>query len=173
MVSTANAAYVISVVDAGTGLSVGTANPGDTLHLALQMTGTDPVDSFGVGVQATPGVLHYPDVYTLAPNNPGLFVTGGANDFSVPPYFSALTEVANTFWNGTGRFIAFDVMVDPNAPTNSTADVVPVVDFFNAGFDNVDVTAGTPFVLTIVPEPATLALLGIGGLLAVRRRFVA
>lgn len=156
--SSATAEYVISVVDADTGLSAATAYPGETIDLALLMTGASRFDAFGVWIEATPEALEFGD-WVLDP------IFGGWCKFGCQgPYIDGLTETGNTYW------ATVEVRVDLAAPVDSAIAIVPLVDFFAYGFDDVDVSPGTPFELTVVPEPTALAILGTGSLLAVVRR---
>ena len=99
-----------------------------------------------------------------------IFVAGGVNDFSVlgTLHFEALTDNAGVVF-GSGALIRLDVTAstEPDGGV-STIDVIP--DFFSIGFDAVPASAGETFTINVTPEPATLVLLGLGGLVARRRR---
>jgi hypothetical protein len=181
-VAQVQAGYVINVVDAETGLSgqrvevpAGTIR---TLDLVLTSDGNDRHDSFGFNLGfSQPGLLY--NSYSLASPE---YLGGGPNDFSTdatgqpivaPLHFEALTEVGGVTF-GTGRLVSLQVGVPDNflpvGVPKLDVSVFAIPDFFGNGFDLVDAVAGPALTLSIVPEPATLVLLGLGGLAAVRRR---
>jgi len=185
MTTTANAGYLVSVVDANTGLAQAELDPGALLSLGVVLS--DNSDGSGATHDGADFVVNFSrsglilNSYTWAAPP---FVTGGLNDFSQPKNnvlpmpisgitFSANTDVTGTtFPTGTvvtmnlaipGDWLPFSESVEV-----SVADGAAFNDFTNFVFPNV--VSGSPFTLRIVPEPATLALLGIGGIAALRRR---
>ncbi len=185
--SSAQAAYVLSVVDSATGLSSATLAPGDSISLDLVAVsdGDDNSNSFTLPVRFDAPGLQY-DGYEF----PGIWAT--ATDFT--PAFGFLGYVLPptilgdmTGWAATeatgaqhtsGPLVTFGLTVpadwfgrsgNPGSVTITTGDHIPGLEGINDGFDEVPSIAGAPFTLNI-PEPATLALLAIGGLAVVRRR---
>ena len=144
-----------------------TSAAGDTLHIHLNWAyditsnATDTGDQFGVVVRVSP-----------APDIPGVTSCcdlSGTNTTEA----AVLTDAAVSTTNGA--FIPVDIWI--NLPVGSnTFDII-----FNTGNRSLadgdpgkfDVT-GELFVddvsATFVPEPASLALMGLGGLAALRRR---
>jgi hypothetical protein len=185
MTTAANAGYMVSVVETGTGLQQAELLPGDSLSLDVLLDGVSDGsgqthDSVDMVVDfSKAGLILDSYSWTEPP-----FVTGGLNDFSnpdnsaLPMAISSLTLSGNTDQAGdvfgTGVLatlnltIPGDWMPTPDSVEVSVADGASLNDFTNFLFPNVSV--GSPFTLRIVPEPATLALLGIGGIAVLRRR---
>lgn len=173
----ANAELVVSIQGAN-GENKLAANPGDVVEVFLNATGpaADTYNQFGIDIFISSGltVLSY-DFVDQSPN-PNPFVVG-ANDFTTISDTLILVEVARAV-NGSPDFITppGNIMVFSFDTTGTvdgdsfTFDVDAPNAFFDFGRDSRDIVAGQTFTLNIVPEPMTLALLGIGGLVALRRR---
>lgn len=179
---TAQAGYVISVVESGTGNTVVTADPGQTVSLDVVfdgVAGVDSHDSCVFNVDFTQYGLTMGSYTWAAP-----YQTGSLTDFTTPRpapamlngpiTFNANSNAFGQIFDGGGVVVSFmlDIPVaegfeDTSVGINATGPFT-VTDFVNFRFP--DVSAGQEFTLNITPEPATLALLGIGGLVALRRR---
>jgi PEP-CTERM motif len=86
--------------------------------------------------------------------------------------FDATTRPGSTFTQGT--IVTMTLTMPTNAvPNQDSFNILAVPDTFAfQGTDFFDATAGPALHITVVPEPATLVLLGLGGLAAARRRFL-
>lgn len=187
MTTTANAGYLVQVLDGDTGLAQAELLPGDSFSLNVVL---EPVDD-GTGQThdgadfvvnfSQPGLILDSYAWATPP-----FVTGGLNDFSQPKNnvlpmpinsitFSGNTDVTgDTF--GTGPVVSMELTIEspwtgdmlPQSIEVGVADGAAFNDFTNFVFPTI--VTGSPFTLRIIPEPATLALLGIGGIAVLRRR---
>lgn len=74
---------------------------------------------------------------------------------------------------GSGNMLTMQLQMPGNAQIGETYDLVAAPrGVFNLGFDDVVVGASNTLRINVTPEPATLVLLGLGGVAAVRRRFL-
>ncbi len=169
----ANAELVVSV-QGPAGENKIAADPGDIVDLVVNLDGpgSDTFDSFFflVDMSSSLSITGYDfpqDTDDGAGGRRPVFAPGSPDDFSNPPEFEAATSFAGDK-GGPGVLVTFQVDTAGTVDGDSFAfDIVP--DFFSDGFSDRDAVAGQTFTLTI-PEPMTLALLGIGGLVALRRR---
>ena len=170
--------YVMDVVGSstnGSGLSEDSLYPGDSF-VADVVLGSDPAsqfDSFGMWVTFDVLGLKYDD-YTLGAS---AFNTRDANDFSDvittsiggDPYFSSVSRDGEVFVDGSLVALNLTIPNDPNL-VGTVYTIGTEVDFFNDTWYDVVVASGGSLAVTVIPEPMTLALLGIGGVFAIRRR---
>lgn len=125
-----------------TDYSVPNMNP-DPLHAALLLVAPHAINA---------------DSY-LAPGNPGL----------LDIHFEAGTKVAGTTF-GEGMLLTFVLEVPTGYPMGPVLiDAAPVL-FGLTPFDEICGVPGQTFTLEVIPEPATLALLALGGVAVLRRR---
>ena len=154
------------------------ADPGDSVDVYLNVDGpaADTYNQFGLDIFITPGLTAVGYAFVDQSPNPNPF--GGANDFTdITDGANLIVEVARAV-NGSPDFVTppgnimvftFDTTGTVDGDTFAF-DVDAPNAFFDFGRDSRDVLAGQTFTLNIIPEPMTLALLGVGGLVALRRR---
>ncbi len=151
-----------------TGNSSITVAPGEEFSVWVNITGDAGFESesFGLDLAARGLALDYRG-YSLPPP---VFITGGVNDFSdlTSLHFEALTDNAGEVFS-SGPLVKLDLTAssDPGGGV-STVDVID--GFFNCGFSGCNVISGETFTVNVTPEPATLLLLSLGGVAALRRR---
>ncbi len=167
LASQARAEFVISVQDApGTGNSSVTVAPGQdfSVFVNLASDSAEEFESFGFDLAMSGLPLGRRSYELSAPP----FVTGGVNDFSDigTLHFEGLADNAGDVF-GDGALVTLNLTAGTDAGT-TTIDALP--DFLAAGFFTFDSVAGQQFTVNVTPEPATLMLLGIGGVAALRRR---
>lgn len=180
--SSAQADYVMSIVDAGAGGNALEVLPGDAFSLDVSLA-SDAQDFHLAGtfaVQFSAPGLNYLNYTWGAP-----YVSGG-DDLSAP-HLSALPlepwagtqALFSNFLNAgqfeSGTIITMDMSVPLDFPTRSVVRIDPFIDEaqemgFTPDGSSFIPTTGQGFTLTVIPEPATLLLLGIGGVVAMRRR---
>lgn len=159
----ARADYVFSIVDHQAGLPHSIVERGDSFSLDFVLSGDadDELDCFRMPVLFSQDGLLY-DWYALAEPP---FVTGGVFDFSAPPNrFEALTEESGTFGSGALLELGLSVPLD-FVPTEVRIDAGLEPPCFDCPW-----VLAEPFILTVVPEPATLTLFGAGIATYLRRR---
>lgn len=191
--SNARADYLMTLVDSSTGLSSVDVLPGANTSVDLILTSDagDVHDSNGFFVTASRGDLLLnswawsstefntgsPDDFTVMSGQPG---SGGALLAALPlpinndVNFAALTHTSGVTF-GTGTLISFELGVPASfaVPQTITLNVIPDQFFDSNTFMFPVGIAGAPFDLNVTPEPATLMLLGLGGLAVMRRRRLA
>jgi len=169
---------------------------GDEFQIAAVLSGSGPHDSaiFDVGVTGPRSLID--NKYLWGTN----YTSGSLNDFSVPKvdiatglfpaglkpvinnalyaftpsradmHFENLTNDGTTF--GAGTLVTMNLKVPADAVLGEQFVIAPFFDTFALGFDGVPTTNGSSLTVKVVPEPATLVLLGLGGMAAVRRRLL-
>jgi len=176
----ANADYVLNMT------APAQANPGQTVQVSALLAGVGPHDSFllDVGIASSAGAPNL--VYLGYLLDLTAYQTGGADDFSVPKgavdtgrlpaatpapvnvHLEAVTRSGQVFTTGT--LATIDFVIPAGAAPGQVYTFQPLADTFANGLDIVPTTNGDTATITVVPEPATLLLLGIGGMAAARRR---
>lgn len=184
----AQAAYVMSV-ESGGGSSL-SVNPGDSFSLDVVMTrdGADTFASALFAVEFDTAGLEYDSYLWNAPfdtndafldvSNPqiaaltttlavGTYVAGFGDPGTVDVLFDNAL-LAGSFSDGT--LLGLDLTVPlAFAPGSVNINVVP--DFITLnGINVITTTGGADFVLTILPEPSTMTILGIALVSLIRPR---
>ena len=189
-----HADYLMTLQDQATGLTSADVPQGGTITLDLMLASEDPTDmhdgcalliSFDqAGLDfnswdwnAIAYATGSPDDFTRMALDPA--PSGGALLGSLPApltdygiLFGANTRIGELF--GTGTVVSFELGVPSDFGLGST--MIDVVYDFFSGWPWPPYLYGTstgPFALNVTPEPATLMLLGFGGLAAMRRRRLA
>ena len=91
------------------------------------------------------------------------------NFFAIDLQLGALSEPGQVFGDGLLATVNMGIPGDGSFMLGDSALVKIVGAMVNAGAD-VQITFGAPVMVDVIPEPVTLALLGVGGLFLVRRR---
>ena len=180
------AAYMITPLSGGA--SSAEVAPGDVLDLDIVLTSDDADEHVSAifRVVFSQGGLLYQSYQWQTP-----YSTGSIDDLSVPGGGPAvphlldedvlsglgypdgvvdveLSNVTDAGAFGVGVLVTLRLLVPPDAAEQTrTIGVVP--DTFDDGLAEIPTTAGGDFTL-IIPEPATLALLGVGAVATLKRR---
>jgi hypothetical protein len=161
----------IDISPAGNGLGIDSGVHGDDLSGSIPInTGNIimPAGNNYDNVGPPPGTIYYanmPGVTIVQWNNIGTFAGGtGTGTFQIQIFDGSSGILAQYIYpdvdfGGTGSFAA-------SATIGAVADVAN--GFAQWSFNTASIQNGS--VLTILPAPGSLALLGLGGLLASRRR---
>lgn len=192
--------YVLSIVGVGPDLAPGSqfgVLPGQSFDVAAVLTGDAFVmhDSaiFDVGFTGPRDLIYNTYLWY-----PVAYATGGDDDFSIPEvdpatgliaaglkplitndlypatpartdvHFEALARPGQTFTVGT--LVTFTLKMPADAQIGEKYLIQPYPVAFVLGFDTMPTDIGSSLGVVVVPEPATLILLVLGGLAAFHRR---
>ena len=191
--SNVHADYSMTLQDQGTGLTSAAVPQGGSITLDLMLASGDPMD-----IHDGSSMLISFDQVGLEFNswdwNASAYTTGSADDYtrmgpapapsgatllgSLPAaltsygiLFGANTRIGETF--GTGAVVSFELGVPGSFAIGPVMIDVGLDGPFSDWTVNYREFGGTstgPFTLNVTPEPATLMLLGLGGLAVLRRR---
>ncbi len=153
--------FAVGGVPVGAG-EVIEVEPSDDLLVGIYVTPDEPIENMWVDFLATgpwPGPPVWPEDIVLLPPWEGCWPT---YDPDLGVY--SIGGLASELWAGPGAVAEFLVHI-PDVPVSTTLNLE--YDYAEVGAGGVDML---PLVLHVTPEPVSLGLLALGGLVALRRR---
>ena len=142
-----------------------------TLELDLTTDGSDTNTSAIFEVGFSKNGLTYSDYDWQSP-----YVTGSGDDWSDPPggaitgnlYFENFLPDPDV-WSATSATLLTLTLGVPGGFELGDVIITTIPDTFDDGTRSIPTTGGA-FTLTVIPEPASMVLMALGGLALIRRR---